>query len=283
MAGEWDELHAIHAEHAPEVWNSARPAFLYGLQADAVAAILGALQARAAIKALAEGDEAVRVTAIVHLLRRQNVGWRVNNPWNGFTDHLQYKPFALAEEGGIGIDDIVKDSVVNKAVLQVLDQFARRGKLHIDAQIATGITRAFDSGLGVVLEKLVQRDLLADAVRSNPVPVEFTIETILAQIASRQSSHPAPEFRAEPFTVGFLILFTVGSVLALMPGLSELFPSLPQTAPSLAKFGVWAFKLGALAEIPANWSLIRSFWTKSKGHGGFPGNKPLSGGVLEAA
>jgi hypothetical protein len=168
VAGEWEGLSKLQARVNIDEWAAKRPGYLYGLQADSVGAIMGALSGRAgrgALEKLASGTEAERMEALVDLLRKINVGWRVNNPWGGFTDRLINKPFDLEENGGIGIEDIRKDAVVLKAVMGVLRARLESGSVRLPDEVSAPLKRAFETGLERPLDRLLDRDALADAVR----------------------------------------------------------------------------------------------------------------------
>ena len=182
VAGEWDALSAIKSRTNAKEWDERRPGMLYGLQADSVGAIVSALNDPVLLARLGEGSEADRLQALVEVLRRINVGWRVNNPWGGFTDRLIQKPFDLEENGGIGIDDILKDAIVLKAVMGVLEGAMSSSRVALAEPVRAPLRAAFAAGLGGLLDKIVDRGTVEGLLRSRHMQEEFTPDAV-AQLA----------------------------------------------------------------------------------------------------
>lgn len=172
VAGEWQDLLAISGDGN---WNAKRPRFLYGLQADSVAGVYASI-CRPEVwdkldTALAEESGQARdaqvMSALVDVLRAVNLSWRVNNPWSGWNSPLQNRPFGLADIGGIGLEDILKDAVVLKAILTGLDSARKEGSLSAHPLVLARLKGAFDKGIAGYLDRLVDRTELENAVRAN--------------------------------------------------------------------------------------------------------------------
>ncbi|MBU1133620.1 MAG: HEAT repeat domain-containing protein, partial [Candidatus Omnitrophica bacterium] len=190
ISGEWDVLNNIKVQTNPETWSSIRPEYLYGLQADAVGAVMAALYRNDLVSNLGQGNFKDKMGALIYILRIINLGWRLNNPWGGFTDRLIHRPFDLEENGGIGIEDIVKDAIVLKTILEVLIRAIRQGQVKLDVKIREGLERAFDAGLDEVLKELIDRSRLIEAVRAFRIAEDFTIDAIPLSSFSSESSFP---------------------------------------------------------------------------------------------
>jgi RNA polymerase sigma factor (sigma-70 family) len=178
VAGEWDVLNHIQVRTNPEVWSKDRPAYLYGLQADSVAAVVGAFSDRILVAQLSRGTKEQKLVALLKLLREINVSWRLNNPWGGFNDRLIHKPFDLEENGGIGVEDIRKDALVLEAILRVIREAMQTQHVVLDPYVKIHLSEAFHTGLDSALDDLVDRDLLTQLVKANPVSESFTPRTI---------------------------------------------------------------------------------------------------------
>ncbi len=168
VAGEWDDLSAITAR-GPESgeWLSRRGDFLYGLQAESVSAIISALHDPVLLARLGSRSRAERRLAAVELMRIVNVAWRGNNAWLGRDSALLSKPFDTAERGGIGVDEILKDTVVLDRIIGVVDGALRAmhaghndGSLILPDAVRAGLTRAFARGLIEDLAALKQEPKL---------------------------------------------------------------------------------------------------------------------------
>jgi len=168
VGGEWNDLLAIKVkgEGAAE-WSEKRPEFLFGLQTDNVAAVLYGLSQQHIVASLADGTAGNKLQSLVEMLRIVNAAWRVNNPWGGLNSPLIKTPFALEGDGGIGIDDIMKDAVTLKAALEELEAARVAGTVNLSAAMAAGLEEAFANGLGEVLDAMVVKDALEAAVRIN--------------------------------------------------------------------------------------------------------------------
>jgi hypothetical protein len=166
VGGSWDDLAGIVEPATPE-WSSLRRAFLIGLQLDNVGAVLRCLEKPELLSSLSEGITADRLQSLIEMLRIVNVSWRINNPWGGPNSPLIQKPFALEEDGGIGIDDILKDAVTMNAVLRELNAGLAAGTVSLPEEVAAGLRGAFAHGLTDVLEVMVDKEALTVAVRHN--------------------------------------------------------------------------------------------------------------------
>jgi len=166
VAGDWDVLSAI-AVPSNAQWAAVRPGALFNLQADSVAAVLSALQDTHLLNGLGQGSVEDKLQVLVEILRRINVGWRVNNPWNGFNSPLQNRPFDLNEFGGIGIADILRDARTLRPILEGLERFRAAGRLNADPQFLAALERAFANGLQGALDRLVDEEALTAAIRIN--------------------------------------------------------------------------------------------------------------------
>lgn len=166
VAGEWDDLLTIQVPSNPQ-WAQLRPAFLFGLQADNVASVLFGLEDQPLLDSLAEGSVADKLQSLVEWLRNVNFAWRVNNPWDGINSPLLGAAFALEEDGGIGIGDIVKDAVTLKSTLDELKEALEEGRVILPPAMKAGLEKAFAGGLGEVLDVMVKKKALEAAVRAN--------------------------------------------------------------------------------------------------------------------
>jgi hypothetical protein len=164
VAGDWDALSALSVTGNDE-WPKVRPGYLFGLQADSVGAVLAAFQDLNLMADLSEGAVDDKLQLLVEILRRVNVGWRVNNPWNGFNSPLLNRPFALAEDGGIGIGDILRDALVLKPILESFERFRVEGRLNAKTVFKTCLQTAFENGLSEALERMVDEAALTQAIR----------------------------------------------------------------------------------------------------------------------
>lgn len=168
VAAEWKDAISLNVS---EEWSKKRPGYLYGLQADSVAAVYSVLTTEEIIlpliEALEAGDAERVMDSLVDTLRAINVGWRVNNAWGGWNDALQNRPFGLADIGGIGIDDIVRDALVLKPILLVLNQARVQGRLNTYPIIADRIKNLFEHGVEDYLADLADPEQLEVAVARN--------------------------------------------------------------------------------------------------------------------
>ncbi len=171
VGGEWETLTVIRVgqdgDEAQVRWAAGRSSYLFNLQADNVAAVLYGLSDTTIMKSLGEGSVADRLQSLVEMLRIVNVAWRVNNPWGGINSPLIGKAFALAEDDGIGIRDILLDAVTLRAALEVLEEGRKVDTINLPEPIAAGLENAFGSGLTEVLDLMVDEEALAAAVRIN--------------------------------------------------------------------------------------------------------------------
>jgi len=168
VAGEWDDLLEIEVKgEGAAKWSELRPDFLFGLQIANVAAVLYGLKQEKILKSLASGSTGDRLQSLVEMLRKVNAAWRVNNPWGGLNSPLIRTPFALAEDGGIGIDDIMKDAVTLKATLEELERARVAGAVDLSGTMAAGLESAFSNGLQEILEVMVVEEALKAAVKIN--------------------------------------------------------------------------------------------------------------------
>lgn len=185
VAGEWQDLFALTGDSD---WQKIRPGFLYGLQADSVAAVYaslcrpevwgpleaalkytghaGFMDGRAQDAAEAHRDVLVR-SALVDILRAVNLSWRVNNPWSGWNSPLQNRPFGLDDIGGIGLNDILKDAVVLQAILEGLNQARVAGQLNLKPELLARLETAFTHGLAGYLAQVTNPETLERAVKEN--------------------------------------------------------------------------------------------------------------------
>ena len=185
IAGSWDALSAIRPHTAIKDWTTRRAAFLYGLQAESVGAIVSAFsgpKGRVLLERLSKGSDQEKLEVLTEVLRKINVGWRLNNPWNGFGDRLLHDPFDLEEKGGIGFYDISLDAAVLKSVLGAMR--AHETTLKLPGGGEDALKRAFDAGLASALDRMVDdKEALAQAVRATrPQPflkVPKTIEDLV--------------------------------------------------------------------------------------------------------
>ncbi|MDX6768870.1 MAG: hypothetical protein SF051_05010 [Elusimicrobiota bacterium] len=172
VAGEWDDLSRIQPRGpAAGEWLSRRGDYLYGLQAESVAAIISALHDPVLLARLGSRSRAERRQAAVELMRIVNVAWRGNNAWLGRESALLSRPFDSLENGGIGIDEILKDTVVLERIIGVVDgALAALHAGHMDGSlilpdgVRAGLTRAFARGLREDLAALKERPSLTDEV-----------------------------------------------------------------------------------------------------------------------
>lgn len=168
VAGEWDDLLAIKVGgRGAKAWRETRPEFLFGLQTDNVASVLYGLGQERIVASLGFGTAGDKMQSLVEMLRIVNAAWRVNNPWGGLNSPLIKTPFALAEDGGIGIDDILKDAVTLKATLETLEAARVAGTVNLSGTMAAGFEGAFSDGLQEVLDIMVVKKALKAAVRIN--------------------------------------------------------------------------------------------------------------------
>ena len=194
VCGEYDELMAITPKTNPEIWATARPARLYSLQADSVSAVFAALKNKDIVLGLTQGSHNQKLQTLIEVARRVNLGWRLNNPWSGFGSYQLNKPFDLtAKEGGftdgIGLEDIRKDAIIIRGVLEVLVLGVRNQNITFDSGMCNGelaelLDRAYDNGLEDVLASFTSRDSLAEAVITN---VQQYIQADLDRIELRIS------------------------------------------------------------------------------------------------
>ncbi|MDP8262787.1 MAG: HEAT repeat domain-containing protein [Candidatus Ancaeobacter aquaticus] len=167
----------------------ARKDFLFGLQADSVAAILGVLDAKTLenLKVLlAKNDSNGARALLVDILRKVNASWRINNPW---TDNpsLLLDPFDVAEAGGIGVGEIMKDVVVLNAILRTLN----KNDVNLPAGVKEGIDAAFSAGLDEVLTNMEDTSLLAAAIS----PEKAAQEAKKLALANAEKERSAKEVR----------------------------------------------------------------------------------------
>jgi len=166
VAGEWADLMGIEVPSNPE-WATLRSGFLFGLQADNVASVLYGLEDEKILGSLGEGAVADRLQSLVEMLRVVNAAWRINNPWGGLNSPLIATPFALEEDDGIGIDDILKDAVTMQSTLREIEAARVAGTVNLSGAMAAGLEAAFGNGLSEVLDVMVDEAALAEAVRIN--------------------------------------------------------------------------------------------------------------------
>ena len=154
VAGEWETLVGLAVEHQPETWGGGRVKFLNGLQQDNVAGALAAVYTDKVLHGLESArTQAEFLDVIVDMSRVINVGWRLNNPWGGFTDKLQYKPFHPDANIGIGISDIRKDTITLKATLELLRD---NPEIRLSSRVRAALDAAYANGLGEALEQAVE-------------------------------------------------------------------------------------------------------------------------------
>jgi len=67
----------------------------------------------------------------------------------------------------------------------------------------------------------------------------------------------SPSMHAEPIAIGLMIFASIAMILTFAPWLSNYIPTLPHVASTPQTVAAWAVKLGAMAEIPANWTWIK--------------------------
>ncbi len=167
VCGEWDVLSDIQESGNPD-WSSVRPSFLFGLQADSVAAILKGLENPTLLQSLSEGSIDERFQSALEIMRMVNVAWRVNNPWGGINSPLLGKPFALKEDGGIGIEDIQKDGRTLVGVLTTLERARKEGRVTLDSPIADGLRLIFERlDVNELLALIEDKAYITEAVREN--------------------------------------------------------------------------------------------------------------------
>jgi hypothetical protein len=166
VGGEWLVLLGIRV---PEnmAWALERGAFLFGLQAKNVGAVLHSLEQDHILRSIGTGSPADRIQSLVEMLRTMNVAWRPNNPWGGINSPLIGKPFALAEDGGIGIGDILKDARTLRATLTELEAARLSGRVNLPPTMVRGLAVAFQNDLLPLLDALVDQAVLEEAVRIN--------------------------------------------------------------------------------------------------------------------
>jgi len=201
VGGEWADLLAIQVSENP-AWSQQRPPYLFGLQADNVASVLYGLENAALVESLVEGTSADKLQSLVEMLRIINVAWRVNNPWGGVNSPLIGRPFALADDGGIGIDDIMRDAVTLKATLDLLVQAWRQGEFPHPNPMLAALCHAYENGLAEVLEMMLDKETLTEAVRWNtqiyrdPLSALHPLSPIIKSILKHLKSL-SPEQQAE--------------------------------------------------------------------------------------
>lgn len=169
VASEWENAIGIKVS---DDWSSKRPGYLYGLQADSVASVYACLCddtiTNPLIHALETSDIQLIQDSIVDILRAINVGWRVNNAWGGWNDPLQNRPFGMSDIGGIGIEDIERDALVLKPILEILEAARMSGRLSIYPKIGTLIQKMFSLGISTYLESMTtNKEQLMAAVSRN--------------------------------------------------------------------------------------------------------------------
>ncbi|MBT3181857.1 MAG: hypothetical protein HN337_05025 [Deltaproteobacteria bacterium] len=166
VGGEWKALLGIQVQENPD-WMAERPAYLFKLQTDNVAAVLFGLENEAILKSLGEGSAADKAQSLIEMLRIINVAWRVNNPWGGLNSPLIAKPFALEEDGGIGIGDILRDAVTLRSALITLEAARVKSRVKLPAYMGDGLHSAFSRGLIQALDIVTDEEALAVAVKAN--------------------------------------------------------------------------------------------------------------------
>lgn len=200
VAGEWENLVEIKVagSHASD-WNTKRPAYLYGLQADAVSAVYSAISDEeiwSKLTVALSGDDTLQIhSALVEVMRGVNAGWRVNNPWYGWNSPLLNRPFGLKSEGGIGIDDILRDAIVMREILRELKSAIDADTIVLTDEVKNAINMAFQLGLDSHLDAVCQRNKLIRAVKYNCVnrqnrclvPSAVTEKDYNRQVAMAQS------------------------------------------------------------------------------------------------
>lgn len=167
-----------------------RGVFLFSLQSANVASVLYGLEQEDILASLAGGSTADRLQALIEMLRVVNAAWRVNNPWGGLNSPLLATPFALEEDGGIGIEDIRKDAVTLRSTLLTLEEARMAGRARLSAAMAGGLQAAFRNGLEEILKALVGKRVLRQAVKINTTmygtaPEDCTMKTVLARLKRR--------------------------------------------------------------------------------------------------
>jgi len=177
VAADWQVLNSISDSAGSKKWRTERPQFLYQLQADMVGGVLRAVSDPTHIEILKQGtkDRKNVEQALVDILRLINVGWRLNNPWNWKdffkVDSLLSRPFDLSDRGGVGLGFIIKDALILKAVLEVLNR--RLDEVQMDPQIKRDIRQAFNNGLEAILADMITPQKLEEAIVSNREKTEY--------------------------------------------------------------------------------------------------------------
>ncbi len=166
VGGEWKKLLGIEVPENP-AWAAERPAFLFKLQTDNVAAVLFGLENEVILQSLGKGSTADKVQSLIEMLRIINVAWRVNNPWGGLNSPLIGKPFALEEDGGIGIGDILRDAVTLRSALMTLEAARVKSRVTLSTYMSGGLYTAFANGLIEALDVITDEEALAIAVQAN--------------------------------------------------------------------------------------------------------------------
>jgi hypothetical protein len=176
VAGDWHVLNSIKGFDIPVYQGrpgKTRQAYLSGLQDDSVSAVLAALSNKKILNRLQE--QGLGAATIVEILRYINVGWRINNPWYGIEAPLLGKPYTIGSDG-IGIDEIQKDGVVLKAILEKLYAAIQTGNIHINPAIKKALTEAFHHGLAEDLKVVLSKEQLAQAIENNSVKEAFSFD-----------------------------------------------------------------------------------------------------------
>jgi hypothetical protein len=171
----------------PVDWQAVRAGYLAGLQRPSVASVLSGLMDEKLLEELKTPvvSPQEKLVTLVKFMRKINLGWRLNNPWNGYDDDLIHKAFEL-DEGpykgkGIGLRVIMQDGVVLKAVLEALHQSR-------DVVLPAGVKEAIDigyerAGLKEAFELMSNAEAVRNAVISTREDEQFTVASALAKTA----------------------------------------------------------------------------------------------------
>jgi len=176
-------------------WQEVRARYLAGLQRPSVGSVLSGLmddpllaelKAPALPNQPAEDLAKQKLVTLVKFMRKINLGWRLNNPWNGYDDDLIHKAFEL-DEGpykgkAIGLRVIMQDGVVLRAVLEALFQSK-------DVVLPSGVKEAINDafnlgGLGKAFDLMVDPEAVRNAVIATREEEQFTVASALARAAT---------------------------------------------------------------------------------------------------
>ncbi len=129
---------------------------IYDLQRSSEGGALASLfESPDLLEKLASSSRVDQTSAIVSILGNINVFWRVNNPWNTINDLLIHKRFALARDGGIGLQDILKDLIALKQILRKLYTCSKDNSVVLDLNVRAKLVQAFEEfGLQKLLDEL---------------------------------------------------------------------------------------------------------------------------------